>query len=108
MNVQSLTSGPVSPHAYIANVSSLFGITVFLQWMWERAALEHTLFTAVGSGLAVYLILAVGYAAAQGVIQYGPSLQDDDSEPNPDPDDADEQAASEPTEPTPEPQTQAA
>lgn len=82
--MNSLSSAsPSSPyHALISNVSCLFGVLVFLQQMWGHATIEHTLLTAIGSGLASYLILAVGYAAARGVIAHGPPPEKNASEPS--------------------------
>lgn len=70
-----LSTSQSSYHTLIANVSSLFGILVFLQEMWGAASLEQTLLTAASAGLAAYLILAVGYAAARGILRYGASSQ---------------------------------
>ncbi len=66
-------TGSVSPssHTIIANVSVLFGTVIFLVQMWGGASLEHTLMTAGGAGVAAYLILAIGYAAARRIVQNG-------------------------------------
>ena len=77
-------------HALIANVSCLFGVTVFLQQMWGHASLEHTLLTAASAGLAAYLILAAGYAVARGVLAYDPSADSASPEAN-----GDEEASAE-------------
>lgn len=57
-------------HSLIANLSGLFGLVIFLQELWGQSRLEHTVLTAASAGLAAYLILAIGYAAAQGVLAY--------------------------------------
>ncbi|MEF8816026.1 MAG: hypothetical protein V5A20_02070 [Salinibacter sp.] len=69
----SSSTASVSPsyHTVIADVSVLFGTAIFLAQMWAGAPLEHTLVTAAGGGVASYLILAVGYAAARHIIQHG-------------------------------------
>lgn len=66
-------TGSVSPsyHTVIADVGVLFGTVIFLAQMWGGAPLEHTLMTAAGGGVASYLILAVGYAAARRIIENG-------------------------------------
>lgn len=61
----------LSVHTVIADVSVLFGTAIFLSQMWGGAPLEHTLMTAAGGGVASYLILAVGYAAARRIVQNG-------------------------------------
>ncbi|WP_103020223.1 hypothetical protein [Salinibacter altiplanensis] len=61
----------LSSHTVIANVSVLFGTGIFLAQMWGGAPLEHTLVTTAGGGVAAYLILAVGYAAARRIVQDG-------------------------------------
>ena len=68
-----------SSHDLIANVSFLAGIAVFLLQVWGRASLEHVLTVTVSTGLAVYLILAMAYAAAQGVMAYEPPAEGDES-----------------------------
>lgn len=68
-----LSVSRTSLHALIANASGLFGIVVFLQQMWGPSSLEHTLLTAASSGLAAYLILAMGYAAGRAVLRTGPA-----------------------------------
>ena len=74
----SSASDSTSHHTLIANVSSLFGAIVLLNQMWSHASLEHTVLTTAGAGLSVYLILAVGYAAACGVVAYAPSDEADE------------------------------
>jgi len=101
MSTLSTTPNPSSYHALISNVSWLFGLVVFLQQIWGPASIEHTLLTAVGSGLAVYLILAVGYAAARGVVLHGPQPDEAEASSETDADDSTE-TASEPTEAVPE------
>jgi len=58
-------------HTVIADVSVLFGTGIFLAQMWGGAPLEHTVVAAAGGGVAAYLILAVGYAAARSIVQNG-------------------------------------
>lgn len=95
----------ISPHTIIADVSVLFGTIIFLAQMWDGAALEHTLVTAAGSGVASYLILAVGYAGARGIIQNGVPFELDEAS-----DSTSEESAAEPEPDEPEnvPETQAA
>ncbi len=100
MSTLSPPSNPSSYHALISNVSWLFGLVVFLQQIWSPASIEHTLLTAVGSGLAVYLILAVGYAAARGVVLHGP--QPDASASSEPDDDTSAEASSDQAEAVPE------
>lgn len=64
-----LSASRSSLHTLIANVSGLFGILVFLQKMWGPSSLENTLLTAASAGLAAYLILALGYAAARSLLR---------------------------------------
>jgi len=71
MPSQDTASISPSYHTVIADASVLFGTAIFLTQMWGGAPLEHTLVTAAGGGVAVYVILAVGYAAAQGIIRHG-------------------------------------
>jgi len=71
MPSQDTASISPSYHTVIADASVLFGTAIFLAQMWGGAPLEHTLVTAAGGGVAVYVILAVGYAAAQGIIRHG-------------------------------------
>ena len=68
-----------SSHGLISNVSFLAGIAVFLLQVWGHASLEHVLTVTVSTGLAVYLILAMAYAAAQGVMAYDPPAEGDES-----------------------------
>lgn len=63
----SSTSGSV--HRLIAHASGLFGVLVFLQQMWDGAALDHVLLTATTSGLIAYLALALGVVAAQRIVR---------------------------------------
>lgn len=96
----SSTSGSV--HRLIAHASGLFGVLVFLQQMWDGAALDHVLLTATTSGLIAYLTLALGVVAAQRIVR-----QDAAPDPGEAPDapnaSASEQAADAP-ENAPEPQ----
>lgn len=78
MNSHASASGSLSFHALIANVSGLFGVVVFLQQILRGASLDHVLFTAATAGLMVYLILAVGYAAARRLIADLPSSENPD------------------------------
>lgn len=66
----------LSYHTIIADVSVLFGTGIFLAQMWGGAPLEHTVVTAAGGGVATYLILAVGYAAARRIVQNGVPFED--------------------------------
>jgi hypothetical protein len=93
MSLLSATSNPSSYHTLISNVSGLFGLVVFLQRIWGPTSIEHAVVTASASGLATYLILAIGYAATRGVLAHGPDSHDESpsdesgttsSEPSPD------------------------
>lgn len=98
------SSDSASPHTLIANVSGLFGIVIFLQQMWNGATLDHVLLVVATSGLAAYLTLAVGYAAARRIIATPPSGTSDDSSET-----APEQAAdADPDDSTNSPEPQAA
>ena len=52
---------------------------MFLLQVWGRTSLEHVLTVTVSTGLAVYLILAMAYAAAQGVMAYDLPAEGDES-----------------------------
>lgn len=102
MPSQDTASVSPSYHTVIADVSVLFGTAIFLAQMWGGAPLEHTLVTAAGGGVAVYVILAVGYAAAQGIIRHGMPFEVEEG-------DADESAVeAEADEPENVPEAQAA
>lgn len=99
----NVPSSHPSTQALLVNVSGLFGIVIFLYQMLGGASLDHVLFTAVTSGLAAYLALAIGYAAARRIIDQAPapSPSDDSSNPSSAPAEADvetdeAQSASEP------------
>lgn len=79
MDLDLSMSDASSPHPLIANVSSLVGIVIFLQWIWQGASLEHTFVSASGAGLAVYLILSLGYAAAKSVLRFGRQADENES-----------------------------
>ena len=85
----------LSYHTIIADVSVLFGTGIFLAQMWGGAPLEHTVVTAAGGGVATYLILAVGYAAARSIVQHGMPFETTAEE------DASDEGASAESEPEP-------
>ena len=80
-----LSSTSSSVHRLIAHASGLFGVLVFLQQMWDGAALDHVLLTATTSGLIAYLALALGVVAAQRIVRQDASPAPDAP---PDPDEA--------------------
>ncbi len=95
----------LSYHTIIADVSVLFGTGIFLAQMWGGAPLEHTVVAAAGGGVATYLILAVGYAAARSIVQHGMPFETTAEE------DASDEGASAESEPEPSenvPEAQAA
>jgi hypothetical protein len=93
MNVLSTASSRVSSHALISNVSCLFGLLIFLQQIWSRASIEHTLVSSVGAGLSVYLTLAVSYAIIRQVLAREAARGEDDA-----PADATDEGAEAPSE----------
>lgn len=50
------------------HMSSLIGLLVFLSHLWRSAAVEETVLLAFGAGLAVYVVLVLGYALGRRIV----------------------------------------
>lgn len=70
--------------ALFANISGLTGLLVLLNHMWSYASLERTLLSAFGTGVAVYLVLILGYVSVRRILAHAPpadeSERDDEAQ----------------------------
>ena len=55
------------------HMSSLIGLLVFLSHLWRSAAVEETVLLAFGAGLAVYVVLVLGYALGRRILAQPPA-----------------------------------
>lgn len=62
--------------ALVFHFSSLVGLLVFLNQLWHAADIERTLFMAFGTGLAMYIVLMVGFAMTQRILAATPPPND--------------------------------
>lgn len=64
--------------ALFANISGLTGLLVLLNHMWSYASLERTLLSAFGTGVAVYLVLILGYVSVRRILAHMPPAEDNE------------------------------
>ena len=55
--------------AIFVHMSGFVGLLVFLNQLWSSAALDRTLWTAFATGIAVYLVLLVGYVTVHRIVR---------------------------------------
>ena len=53
-------------------IAALTGLFVFINQMWTYASVEKSVFLALVSGLAVYLVLVVGDFSIRAIIDFKP------------------------------------
>lgn len=66
--------------ALILHFSGIIGLLVFLNQLWNAAAIEHTFVLALGTGLGIYVVLMVGYLVVYRIVKNAPPQAEDEEE----------------------------
>lgn len=59
-------------HTLFSKLSCFAGLLVFLLEVGSRAPLERLLITSFGTGLAIYLVLIIGYLSVHHIMAHAP------------------------------------
>lgn len=59
--------------AIFVQLSSLLGLIVFLTHLWRSTDIGRTVFVAVGTGLAIYIVLVLSYIAVRSIVRHTPT-----------------------------------
>lgn len=72
--------------ALVFHISSLVGLLVLLNQLWNAAEIERTIFMAFGAGLTMYTALLIGFVMIQRIMAFAtPSPADEDADPDAEP-----------------------